>query len=146
MPTEAWRAGRGEASEEARRGSLTALTKRQRDVIAAMAQGKSNKEIARDLGLADGTVKIHVSNIFKALNVHNRTQAVLVASNLSERLMGGGNLRLTARQDGGVAGHQDWGSGASGQDATAESEGVDRPSAERDRATDLGREGLAMAG
>ena len=59
--------------------SLGRLTGRQREVMALMAQGKSNKEIAHDLGLSSGTVKIHISNIFKALNVHNRIQAVIAA-------------------------------------------------------------------
>ena len=55
------------------------LTPRQREVLALMAQGKSNKEIAQELGLAAGTVKIHVSSIFKALKVSNRTRAVIAA-------------------------------------------------------------------
>ena len=55
------------------------LTPRQREVLALMAQGKSNKEIAKELGLAAGTVKIHVSSIFKALKVSNRTRAVIAA-------------------------------------------------------------------
>ena len=58
------------------------LTGRQREVMALLAQGKSNKEIAGELGLAAGTVKIHVSNIFKALNVRNRTQAVIAAGEM----------------------------------------------------------------
>ena len=58
------------------------LTGRQREVMALLAQGKSNKEIASDLGLAAGTVKIHISNIFKALNVRNRTQAVIAAGEI----------------------------------------------------------------
>ena len=55
------------------------LTPRQREVLSLMAQGKSNKEIAKELGLAAGTVKIHVSSIFKALKVSNRTRAVIAA-------------------------------------------------------------------
>ncbi len=61
------------------RGALARLTPRQREVLALMAEGKSNKEIAKELGLAAGTVKIHVSSIFKALNVNNRTLAVIAA-------------------------------------------------------------------
>ena len=41
-----------------------------------MALGKSNKEIADELGLTTGTVKMHSSRIFKTLNVQNRTEAV----------------------------------------------------------------------
>ncbi len=61
---------------------ISRLTSRQRDVMALLAQGKSNKEIAGELGLAAGTVKIHISNIFKALNVRNRTQAVIASGEM----------------------------------------------------------------
>ena len=64
------------------RGALSRLTPRQREVLSLMAEGKSNKEIAKELGLAAGTVKIHVSSIFKALNVNNRTLAVIAANEL----------------------------------------------------------------
>jgi DNA-binding NarL/FixJ family response regulator len=47
-----------------------------------LGQGKSNKEIARVLQLAEGTVKLHVTAILKALNVNNRTRAVVAASRL----------------------------------------------------------------
>lgn len=63
-------------------GALGRLTPRQRQVLALLAEGKSNKEIASELGLAAGTVKIHVSSIFKALNVNNRTLAVIAANEL----------------------------------------------------------------
>jgi len=53
------------------------LTERQRQVLALLVQGKPNKIICRELGLAEGTVKIHVTAILKALNVSNRTQAVI---------------------------------------------------------------------
>ncbi len=58
------------------------LTPRQREVLALLGQGKSNKEIARVLQLAEGTVKLHVTAILKALNVHNSTRAVVAASQL----------------------------------------------------------------
>jgi len=53
------------------------LTARQADVLRLLAQGKPNKMICRDLNLSEGTVKVHVSAILKALNVHSRTQAVV---------------------------------------------------------------------
>jgi len=56
------------------------LTPRQRDVLAMLRQGKSNKEIARDLGLAEITVKLHVTAILRALGVENRTQAAILAA------------------------------------------------------------------
>ncbi|HSW51126.1 MAG TPA: response regulator transcription factor, partial [Bryobacteraceae bacterium] len=58
------------------------LTPRQREVLTLLGQGKSNKEIARVLQLAEGTVKLHVTAILKALNVNNRTRAVVAASQL----------------------------------------------------------------
>ncbi len=61
-------------------GSASSLTPRQREVLELVGQGKSNKEIATELGLADGTVKIHMTKIFKTLNVKNRMQAVLAVS------------------------------------------------------------------
>jgi two-component system, NarL family, nitrate/nitrite response regulator NarL len=61
------------------RGAATpagsALTRRQIDVLKQLSQGKSNKSIALELGLSEKTVKAHVTAIFKALNVINRTQA-----------------------------------------------------------------------
>jgi len=62
--------------------SVSFLTPRQREVLALLGQGKSNKEIARVLQLAEGTVKLHVTAILKALNVNNRTRAVVAASQL----------------------------------------------------------------
>ncbi|HEU4484205.1 MAG TPA: response regulator transcription factor [Povalibacter sp.] len=55
------------------------LTLRQLEVIAMLGRGCSNKEIARALDVAERTVKAHVSAVFEALNVRNRTQAVLAA-------------------------------------------------------------------
>jgi DNA-binding NarL/FixJ family response regulator len=52
------------------------LTARQTDVLKLLAQGKPNKLICRDLRLSEGTVKVHVSAILKALNVHSRTEAI----------------------------------------------------------------------
>jgi DNA-binding NarL/FixJ family response regulator len=53
------------------------LTGRQADVLKLLIQGKPNKMICRDLRLSEGTVKVHVSAILRALNVHSRTQAVV---------------------------------------------------------------------
>jgi len=62
------------------------LTERQSQVLALLVQGKPNKLICRDLNLAEGTVKIHVTAILKALGVANRTQAVIAVSRLGLRL------------------------------------------------------------
>lgn len=55
------------------------LTKSQARVLELLAEGKTNREIGQLLDVTEGTVKIHVSAIFKALNVSNRSQALLVA-------------------------------------------------------------------
>ncbi len=52
---------------------------RERDILICLAQGDSNKEIARTLDLAESTVKIHVQNIFKKLNMTSRVQVALYA-------------------------------------------------------------------
>jgi len=62
--------------------TATGLTPRQREVLGQLSQGKSNKEIARVLDLSEGTVKLHVTAILKALKVHNRTGAVVAAARL----------------------------------------------------------------
>lgn len=58
------------------------LTERQAQVLGLILQGKPNKLICRELDLAEGTVKIHVAAILRALNVSTRTQAVIEASRL----------------------------------------------------------------
>ncbi len=55
------------------------LTPRQQETLVLLSNGHSNKEIGLRMGLAEITVKVHVSAVFRALNVVNRTQAVLVA-------------------------------------------------------------------
>lgn len=52
------------------------LTPRQIEVLQRVSEGKSNKQIAYELGLSEGTVKLHVTAILKLLNVNNRTGAV----------------------------------------------------------------------
>ncbi|MEL4181073.1 response regulator transcription factor [Roseateles sp. PN1] len=59
--------------------SLDGLTPRQREVLQELCNSKSNKEIARELGMEEKTVKGHVSAIFKALGVVHRLQAVEAA-------------------------------------------------------------------
>jgi DNA-binding NarL/FixJ family response regulator len=52
------------------------LSPRQREVFARALRGKPNKVIARELGIAEGTVKVHLAMVFRALGVHNRTEAM----------------------------------------------------------------------
>ncbi|MBK4720558.1 response regulator transcription factor [Azospirillum sp. YIM DDC1] len=59
---------------------LDRLTDRQRDVFQLLLAGHSNKEIARELGVLEGTVKVHVRAIMQKLGVRNRTQVAVVAA------------------------------------------------------------------
>lgn len=56
-----------------------ALTPRQREITVMLAEGKSNKEIARELKVLESTVKLHVRGVFRNLGVRNRTEAALAA-------------------------------------------------------------------
>lgn len=58
------------------------LTERETDVLRLLAQGLANKEIARDLGIGEKTVKTHVSSVLLKLNVRSRTQAALYAAQI----------------------------------------------------------------
>ena len=58
------------------------LTRRQRQVLDLLRQGMTNKEIARHLGVATGTVKVHVASVLKALSAGNRTHAAALARRL----------------------------------------------------------------
>jgi DNA-binding NarL/FixJ family response regulator len=55
------------------------LSEREIEVITALARGQGNKQIARDLGISDKTVRNHVSSIYKKLHVYDRLGAVLYA-------------------------------------------------------------------
>ena len=55
------------------------LTEREQQILVCLARGASNKQIARDLGITDTTVKVHLRMIFKKLGVSNRTQAAFFA-------------------------------------------------------------------
>ncbi|MBI3561986.1 MAG: response regulator transcription factor [Gammaproteobacteria bacterium] len=74
------RNGASQLGVAAKTPSDLGLTDRQIEVLTLLLQGKSNKLICRELDLAEGTVKIHVTAVLKALNVTNRTQAVIAAS------------------------------------------------------------------
>ena len=72
-----WCAG-GSVSDPAALG----LTPRQQDVLKLIVEGKSNKLIARELGIEESTVKVHISPVLKALKVVNRVHAILAVSRL----------------------------------------------------------------
>ncbi|NQU69432.1 MAG: response regulator transcription factor, partial [Rhodospirillales bacterium] len=63
---------------------LAGLTNRQRQVLALLAEGKSNIEIAADLSVSDKTIRFYISAILKTLKVRNRTQAALIAARAME--------------------------------------------------------------
>ncbi len=58
------------------------LTPRQMQVLRYLCEGMSNKEIASTIGLAEGTVKIHVAAVYQSLNVNSRLEAVIIAEQL----------------------------------------------------------------
>jgi two-component system NarL family response regulator len=67
------------AAELAQRMSRPDLTTREHAVLTKIVQGRSNKEIAKDLFISEATVKEHVSNLFTKLHVADRTQAATAA-------------------------------------------------------------------
>ncbi len=58
---------------------FSALTPRETEILALLAEGQSNKAIARNLGISDGTVKLHVKAILRKLNLHSRVEAAVMA-------------------------------------------------------------------
>jgi two-component system nitrate/nitrite response regulator NarL len=71
---------REEPRAAARVAERDRFSPRERDILACLAKGGSNKEIARELDLAESTVKIHVQNIFKKLHMISRVQVALYAA------------------------------------------------------------------
>jgi len=55
------------------------LTPREREILAHVAEGQSNKVIARNLGISDGTVKLHVKAVLRKLGLHSRVEAAVMA-------------------------------------------------------------------
>ena len=75
-PVEATASDRGAQPEQ------KALSSRQREVLKGLVEGKSNKEIARALNVAEGTVKIHLAALFRVLGATNRAHAVAIGKQL----------------------------------------------------------------
>jgi two-component system nitrate/nitrite response regulator NarL len=71
--------------------AVTDLTPREREILCHLAEGQSNKVIARHLGISDGTVKLHVKAILRKLDVHSRVEAAVIAveKNLCAKRTGG---------------------------------------------------------
>jgi DNA-binding NarL/FixJ family response regulator len=83
------RAGGPRPKPAAASDELSRLTRRQREVLELITEGKSNKEIARALRLGEGTVKIHVAAVLQALSVPNRSAAAVAGT----RMLHGRGLR-----------------------------------------------------
>ena len=74
------RAVQGETIEEfGGEKVLSDLTPREAEILCLLADGQSNKVIARNLGISDGTVKLHVKAILRKLDVHSRVEAAVIA-------------------------------------------------------------------
>ena len=63
------------------------LSSRQREVMLLVAEGLSNKEIARRLEISDGTVKVHLQHIYGKLRLHNRTMLAVLAASSEIQMM-----------------------------------------------------------
>lgn len=64
---------------------LTTLTERERQIMRLVSEGLSNKEIGRRLSIADGTIKVHLHNIFQKLEISNRTVLAALAISQHDR-------------------------------------------------------------
>ena len=75
---------KGGTVESGRPDRFSSLTPREFEILRHLSEGQSNKEIARDLGITDGTVKLHVRSILRKLEVRSRVEAAVIA--VEERL------------------------------------------------------------
>lgn len=80
-------AGRSETTEANSKFADYGLTDRQVEVLSLVSLGKSNSDIAERLGLTTGTVKMHISRIFKTLGVGNRTEAAAKFGEIEKSVM-----------------------------------------------------------
>ena len=71
----------GGSNDSSRRNEYS-LTQREHDILAQLAEGRSNREIAQSLFLSEKTVKAHLAAIFRKLGVTNRTQAAMIAAQM----------------------------------------------------------------
>jgi two-component system, NarL family, nitrate/nitrite response regulator NarL len=69
----------GEGLEPLKERPFAELTPRENEILCLLAEGQSNKVIARNLGISDGTVKLHVKAILRKLGVHSRVEAAVMA-------------------------------------------------------------------
>lgn len=71
--------GENESEIDTAHDPFSELTPRETEILTFLANGQSNKSIARDLGISDGTVKLHVKAILRKLGVHSRVEAAVIA-------------------------------------------------------------------
>lgn len=71
--------GKSIGQDEKDDSPFSILTPRETEILGLLAEGQSNKAIARNLGISDGTVKLHVKAILRKLNVHSRVEAAVMA-------------------------------------------------------------------
>lgn len=71
--------GKSEVKTPETESPFSELTPRETEILALLAEGQSNKTIARNLGISDGTVKLHVKAILRKLSVHSRVEAAVMA-------------------------------------------------------------------
>jgi len=71
--------GGNEEKPEPEASPFSELTPRETEILGLLAEGQSNKAIARNLGISDGTVKLHVKAILRKLEVHSRVEAAVMA-------------------------------------------------------------------
>ena len=67
------------AEKNNKNNPFSELTPREMEILCLLADGQSNKVIARNLGISDGTVKLHVKAILRKLEVHSRVEAAVIA-------------------------------------------------------------------
>jgi len=69
----------GDSNQSGDDNPFSELTPREQEILCHVAEGQSNKVIARNLGISDGTVKLHVKAILRKLDVHSRVEAAVIA-------------------------------------------------------------------
>ncbi|MCB9077800.1 MAG: helix-turn-helix transcriptional regulator [Anaerolineaceae bacterium] len=75
---------------------INILTKRQSEVLVLLANGQPNKEIARNLGIAEHTVEQHLKHIYRKLEVRNRTEAAALYWEHHSQIQNNGNPLFTS--------------------------------------------------
>jgi len=76
--------GHDYAAENAVEDSSASLTDRERQIMHSVCEGRSNKDIGRQLRLSEGTVKVHLHHIYQKLAIHNRTALAVLAARFIE--------------------------------------------------------------